>query len=171
MNAANAITFMKKIASEITYDVYDSAEELAVEDLQLLKEAIKATGTAYAPYSNFHVGAAVLMENGDVVTGSNQENAAYPSGLCAERVALFSASAHYPGIKIKSIAITANFDGDKKLLSVSPCGDCRQVMAEYEHRYNANIRLIMTSENGKVVVIPNIKTLLPLMFNSENLKK
>ncbi|HMT30821.1 MAG TPA: cytidine deaminase [Bacteroidia bacterium] len=162
---------MKKISSEISYDLYDSANELPETDRQLLNDAISAAGTAYAPYSNFHVGAAVLMENGQIVKGSNQENAAYPSGLCAERVAVFAAGAHYPGIKIKAIAITAMFNDLKDLLSVSPCGDCRQVMAEYEHRYHANIRLIMTAENGKIMVIPNVQTLLPLMFNGENLKK
>jgi len=161
----------QKIISEINYDLYDSVSELSGEDQNLLKDAIEATETAYAPYSNFHVGAAVLMENGEVVKGSNQENAAYPSGLCAERVALFSASAHYPGTKIKAIAITAHFKDLPELLSVSPCGDCRQVMAEYEHRFHANIRLIMTGDKGKIVVIPSIKTLLPLMFNSENLAK
>lgn len=162
---------MKKISSEINYDLYSSISELNDEDRKLLEQAIKAAGTAYAPYSNFNVGAAVLMENGAVVQGSNQENAAYPSGLCAERVAVFAAGAHYPGVKIRAIAITAMFSDLKELLSVSPCGDCRQVMAEYEHRYNANIRLIMTAENGQVMVIHNIKTLLPLMFNAENLKK
>ncbi len=162
---------MKKITTEINYEIYDSAEELSQEERLLLQEAMAAVSTAYAPYSNFHVGAAVMMENGVIVKGSNQENAAYPSGLCAERVALFAASAHFPGVKIKAIAITAQFEGRKALLSVSPCGDCRQVMAEYEHRYHASIRLIMTAENGKVVVVPNLKTLLPLLFNSENLKK
>ncbi len=162
---------MKKISAEIIYEVYDSSDELSGEDQMLLTEAINATASAYAPYSNFHVGAAVLMDNGVVVRGSNQENAAYPSGLCAERVALFSAGAQYPGMAIKAIAITAQFNDSMKLLSVSPCGDCRQVMAEYEHRFSTNIHLIMTGENGKVVVVPNIKTLLPLMFNSDSLKK
>ncbi len=162
---------MKKISSEISYEVYDSANELASADQLLLNDAVKASGTAYAPYSNFHVGAAVLLENGQIVQGSNQENAAYPSGLCAERVALFAASSHFPGVKIKAIAITAQFNDSHELLSVSPCGDCRQVMAEYEHRYQTNIRLIMTAEKGKVIVIQDLKTLLPLMFNAENLKK
>lgn len=161
---------MKKISSEINYEIYDSAAELSQDDSGLLQEAIAAVSTAYAPYSNFHVGAAVMMENGVIVKGSNQENAAYPSGLCAERVALFSASAQYPGIKIKAVAITAQFHNDEKLLSVSPCGDCRQVMAETEHRYNSEIRMIMTAGDGKIIVIPSVKTLLPLMFNSDNLK-
>ena len=162
---------MKNVMSEVRYDLYESVEELSKEDRLLMEAAIEATETAYAPYSNFHVGAAVLMENGEVVRGSNQENAAYPSGLCAERVAVFAAGSHYPGVKIKAIAITAMFNDSKEPLSVSPCGDCRQVMAEYEHRYGANIRLIITAGNGKVMVIPNTKTLLPLMFNAENLKK
>ena len=162
---------MKQVTDQITYDLYDSIAELSGEDRKLLEAAIGATSSAYAPYSNFHVGAAVLMENGEIVKGSNQENAAYPSGLCAERVAVFAAAAHFPGVKIKSIAITAKFNDQPELLSVSPCGDCRQVIAEYEHRYNANIRLIMTNENGKVMVIHNLRTLLPLMFNAENLKK
>jgi len=162
---------MKKITDQISYDLYDSASELPDEDRELLDQAIASTDSAYAPYSNFHVGAAVLMENGAVVQGSNQENAAYPSGLCAERVAVFAAAAQYPGIKIKSIAITAKFSDQPGLLSVSPCGDCRQVISEYEHRYSANIRLIMTAEKGKVMVIHNLRTLLPLMFNAENLKK
>ena len=162
---------MKNVMSEVRYDLYESMEELSKEDRLLMEAAIEATGTAYAPYSNFHVGVAVLMENGEVVRGSNQENAAYPSGLCAERVAVFAAGSHYPGVKIKAIAITAMFNDSREPLSVSPCGDCRQVMAEYEHRYGANIRLIITAGNGKVMVIPNTKTLLPLMFNAENLKK
>jgi cytidine deaminase len=162
---------MKKISSEINYDLYDSSGDLSEQDKMLLRSAIKATDTAYAPYSNFHVGAAVLMENGEVVQGSNQENASYPSGLCAERVALFSASAHYPGVKIKAIAIAAQFDDKKSLLAITPCGDCRQVMAEYEHRFHANIRLIMTADDDKVIVTHNIKTLLPLMFNAEHLKQ
>jgi cytidine deaminase len=162
---------MEHISDSISYDLYASIAELPAEDRKLMEAAIASTSTAYAPYSNFHVGAAVLMENGEVVQGSNQENAAYPSGLCAERVAVFAAGAHFPGVKIKTIAITAKFNDRPELLSVSPCGDCRQVMAEYEHRYHANIRLIMTADQGKVMVIHNLRTLLPLMFNAENLKK
>jgi cytidine deaminase len=162
---------MEQITSQITYDLFESIDELTEEDRKLLLLAVESTATAYAPYSKFHVGAAVLMENGEIVQGSNQENAAYPSGLCAERVAVFAAAAHFPGVKIKTIAITARFNDRNELLSVSPCGDCRQVMAEYEHRYNANIRLIITAEKGKIMVIHNLRTLLPLMFNAENLKK
>ncbi len=162
---------MKKITQPISYDMYDHADELPAADKLLLEHAIRATNSAYAPYSDFLVGAAVLLENGEVVTGSNQENAAYPSGLCAERVAVFAAASHYPDVKIIAIAITARFSGTDKLLSVSPCGDCRQVMAEYEHRFHGTIKLILTGENKTILIIPGIKTLLPLMFNSENLQK
>jgi cytidine deaminase len=162
---------MKKITTNIDYLLFDSIDELNDDDRRLLNIATDATHSAYAPYSEFHVGAAVLLENGETVTGSNQENAAYPSGLCAERVAVFSAAAHYPDVKIKAIAITARFNDKTDLLSVSPCGDCRQVMAEYEHRFHSSIRMIMTGEQGKIIVVPNVKTLLPLMFNSDSLKK
>jgi cytidine deaminase len=162
---------MQVISTHIKYELYDSAMELSEEDRSLLESAIRSTHTAYAPYSDFHVGAAALLENGVVVTGSNQENAAYPSGLCAERVAVFAAAAQHPELKIISIAITANFNGDPTLLSVSPCGDCRQVMAEYEHRYKTDVRLILTAGNGKVIVVPDVKSLLPLIFSADNLKK
>ncbi len=162
---------MKKITSEFSYELYGSVNELAEEDRMLLNHARNVAVTAYAPYSNFHVGAAVLMENGEVIKGSNQENAVYPSGLCAERVALFAAAAQYPGIRIRSIAVTAQYDDQNTVLPVSPCGDCRQVMVEYEHRYRSDIRLIMTATEGRIIVISCIRTLLPLLFNAENLKK
>ena len=161
---------MKKITSQIEYEIYTNSDELPKQDQGLLKEAVAAAGNAYAPYSGFNVGAAVLLDNGVIVQGNNQENAAYPSGLCAERVAVFSASANYPGIHIKAIAITAKFNSKNEILAVSPCGNCRQVIAEYEHRFNNNIRLIMTGENNSVVVFPSIKMLLPMLFNSGMLK-
>ncbi|MBK7853646.1 MAG: cytidine deaminase [Bacteroidetes bacterium] len=160
---------MEKIETCSAYELYASVEELNAEDKNLLMRAQKATQTAYAPYSDYHVGAAVLLENGVVVTGSNQENAAYPSGLCAERVAVFAAGAHNPDVKIKSIAIAAYAGGNPVPRPVSPCGDCRQVMAEYEHRYKHAIRLIMQGENGKVIIIDNVKALLPFMFSADNL--
>jgi len=161
---------MKKIEVKVTFEQYESAAELEEEDRQLLSMAGEATKSAYAPYSHFHVGAAVLLENGKVVRGSNQENAAYPSGLCAERVALFSAGSQYPDVKIKKIAVTAFLEGSEVPHPVSPCGDCRQVMAEYEHRYGTDIRLIMVSEGGKILLSDNVKTILPFMFNSDNLR-
>lgn len=162
---------MKNVTQQISYQLYDSSNELEAADRELLEAAVAATDTAYAPYSNFHVGAAVLLENGEVVQGSNQENAAYPSGMCAERVALFAAASQHPETVIKAVAITACFHDSKELLSVSPCGDCRQVLAEYEHRYQSGIRMILTSGNGQVLVMEDAMTLLPLMFNADQLKR
>jgi len=161
---------MQLIQQNTTYELYNSMDELKNEDKNLLEKAMEAAGTAYAPYSNFNVGAAVLLSNNVIVKGSNQENAAYPSGLCAERVALFSSGAQYPDITIKAIAVTAFMDTSKTPHPVSPCGDCRQVMAEYEHRYHKNIRLIMISDGGKIIVLDSVKLLLPFMFNSDSLK-
>jgi cytidine deaminase len=160
---------MQKIETTTSYSLYESIDELPDDYKNLMLEAQKATHTAYAPYSDFHVGAAVLLANGKIVNGSNQENAAYPSGLCAERVALFASGAHNPDIKINAIAIAAYKGKSTVPLPVSPCGDCRQVMAEYEHRYHNDIKLIMQSVNGKIMVLQNVKSLLPFMFNSDHL--
>ena len=152
------------------FEEYENFNELPQNDQQLMNEARKAAKDAYAPYSKFHVGAALLLENGIIVRGNNQENAAYPSGLCAERVALFSAGANHPGIKINAIAIHAYAENQKELpQAVGPCGACRQVMAEYEHRYRGKLRLIMQGENRKFIVSHNVNQLLPFMFNADNL--
>lgn len=161
---------MKKKELNILFEQYDSVNELKAEDSNLLKAAGEAANSAYAPYSGFRVGAAVLLENGIVVKGSNQENAAYPSGLCAERVALFSAASQYPGVKIKSIAVTAFLKNKTTPQPASPCGDCRQVMAEYEHRYASDFRFIMIASENKILISPNVKSLLPFMFSSDSLK-
>ncbi len=162
---------MKIIETTGRYEMYESLEELPAEFRNLMLEARQATQTAYAPYSGFHVGAAVLLENGKIVKGSNQENAAYPSGLCAERVAVFASGAHNPDIKIKAIAIAAFSGNNTTPLPVSPCGDCRQVMAEYEHRYHHDIKLIMQGQDGKIIVLQNVKALLPFMFNADHLNQ
>lgn len=162
---------MKIIHHQNDFEEYASFNDLPEADQRLMREAQTAADDAYAPYSKFHVGAAVLLENGTIVKGNNQENAAYPSGLCAERVALFAAGAHNPGVKIKTIAIHAyseNLKGHSQ--PVSPCGDCRQVMAEYEHRYHHKIRLIMEAENGKYIVSQSVNQLLPFMFNADNIQ-
>jgi cytidine deaminase len=117
------------------------------------------------------VGAAVLLDNGKIFTGNNQENVAYPSGICAERVALFYASSQYPDIPVKAIAISARARGFKINSPVTPCGSCRQVMAETENRFQQKMKLIMRGENGKINVVDGIKNLLPLMFRAEELKK
>lgn len=160
---------MNRVESKTSYELYNSIDELPADFKNLMLKARNATKTAYAPYSNYFVGAAVLLENGSIIEGSNQENAAYPSGLCAERVAVFAAGAHNPDVKIKAIAVAAYKGKKSEPEAVSPCGDCRQVMAEYEHRYKSGIRLIMQAEGGKIIVLDNVKSLLPFMFNADNL--
>lgn len=162
---------MKEINLNITYKEYESIEELNSEDRSLLECARKAIKSAYAPYSTYHVGAAVLLDNGKIISGNNQENVAYPSGICAERVALFYASSQYPDVPVKSIAISAKAKGFNVNEPVTPCGSCRQVMAETETRFQNNLRLIMRGENGKINIIEGVKNVLPLMFHAEELKK
>lgn len=161
---------MKKISLHIEFEQYDDITELTNEDRQLFNAAKEASLAAYAPYSNFYVGSAVLLESGKIIKGSNQENAAYPSGLCAERVALFAAGAQYPGEIVKAIAIYVRNEDSGSTDPISPCGDCRQVMAEFEHRYKKPIRLIMPTSNGKMIVSNSVSALLPFMFSSDNLK-
>ncbi len=160
---------MKKLTLTIDYLEYDSIDELNAEDKSLMQQAHEAATTAYAPYSNFSVGAAVLLENGVVVKGSNQENAAYPTGLCAERVAVFAASSHYPGVPIKTIAITAKSSHIKVENPVAPCGSCRQAISEYEVLYNKPIRFLLMGETGKVLELKNVESLLPLRFEGKNI--
>ena len=148
---------------EISYEVYESVDALPVEDKELLLEAEKISETAYAPYSNFLVGAAIRTENGQIVTGNNQENAAYPSGLCAERTAIYYLGAQFPNQNINTIAVAARRRGEE-FLAVAPCGSCRQAMVEYESKQDKPIRFIMRGENGTVLVLPAIKSLLPFSF-------
>jgi cytidine deaminase len=162
---------MRKIDLSLTVTEYDSVDELSQQEKMLISKAEEIRNAAYAPYSNFSVGAAVLLSNDTIVSGNNQENAAYPLGLCAERVALFAAGANHAGIPVKAIAISASsseFCVDKP---VTPCGACRQVIAEYEHRYNHPIRLLMKGESGKIIVAENISQFLPWMFNAGDLQR
>lgn len=129
---------------------------------KLCREAINASATAYSVYSGFSVGAAVLLENGEVITGNNQENAAYPSGLCAERTALFYAGASYPRVAVKALAIAACQEGKLREEFVPPCGACRQVMAEVIKRYKKDFEVIMVGENETVVI--KASALLPFAF-------
>ena len=161
---------MKYVEIFSRFTEYESQAELNEEDNRLIIEAKESMKNAYAPYSHFHVGAAVLLENGIIQRGNNQENAAYPTGLCAERVAIFAAGANFPGIPIKMIAVTASskqFHVDKP---VAPCGACRQAIAEYEHLHKKNIRVIMSGETGKVIAADSISSLLPFQFNGDDLK-
>ena len=155
----------------INIEQYTQPDELTQEDQNLLLEAKNAVDNSYAPYSEFHVGAAVLLENGKIIKGSNQENSAYPSGLCAERVALFYANSQYPNVAVKAIAITAKAEHFIIESPIAPCGACRQVMAETEHRQKNKIRVIMQGTNGPVIATKGIENLLPMVFQEEKLKK
>ncbi len=150
--------------------IYDSIEELAIEDRELVNSAIEAVDRAYAPYSNFQVGASVMLKNGKVLTGTNQENAAYPSGLCAERVALFYANSEYPKVAVETIAITVKNKNGFIEYPVAPCGSCRQVLLESEIRFNQNIRIILVGTKS-IQIIENSKQLLPLHFQKNDLNK
>jgi cytidine deaminase len=161
---------MKQESIAFSYSVYESIQELSAEDRWLMEQAMAACHRAYAPYSGFRVGSALLLDDGTLITGSNQEHAAFPSGLCAERVAFFHVGSTYPEKKITAVAIAALLGDDLLPHPVSPCGNCRQVMAEFEGRYGQPIRLIMLAENNKYVVLPAIRLLLPFLFSSESLK-
>ncbi|MFD0798215.1 cytidine deaminase [Maribacter chungangensis] len=154
----------KKISFDIR--IYDSFDELSQEDQALMRQAVAARKNAYAPYSKFRVGAAVEMENAEVVIGSNQENASYPSGLCAERVAIFHAGAKFPGVSVKTIAISATSDTYQVSVPAAPCGNCRQAIFEYEFKQKQPIRILLMGEKGNVVACNSIADLLPLGFNS-----
>jgi cytidine deaminase len=154
-----------------SYEEYESHDELHPGDLELLKVAKEALEGAYAPYSNYHVGAAILLGNGKIVTGNNQENMAFPSGLCAERVAIYAAASVNPGVPIKAIAITAYSERFPVKEPVPPCGSCRQAMIEYEMKQKQKIRIILQGETGKIFVIDSVGSLLPLMFHENGLKK
>ena len=147
---------------------YQNIAELPENDQMLLLKARGIVSKAYAPYSGFHVGAAVLLENGEILTGNNQENSAYPSGLCAERVALFYANANYPDQVVKAIAVTAEKDGLLVNESVKPCGSCRQALAESEVRYGTPIRIILDGKDS-ILVLQGIESLLPLSFSKKDL--
>lgn len=161
---------MKKEEYHFAFEVYDSAEELSKEDAWLVNEARSVTEGAYAPYSNFNVGAVAKMTNGEIVAGTNQENASYPAGLCAERVLLSSAATLYPNVAIDAIAISYNNSNGYSNHPISPCGICRQSLSEYEERTNKPIRLILSGMEGKVFIIQKSSWLLPLSFGSMDLK-
>ena len=145
--------------------------ELSAQEQQLVADAKAAFKTAYAPYSGFLVGASVLLENGEVINGSNQENVAYPSGLCAERVALFYAGAKFPDVKINTVAISVLSKNFEVKDVISPCGACRQVMAEYEDKQHRPIKVILHSPTDEVLIANRVEDLLPFMFKSPLLKK
>ena len=150
---------------KISFIEYKSIEELPAEDRELAAEAINAMSGAYAPYSHFHVGAAVRMSNGQIVCGANQENAAFPSGLCAERTAMFAAGARYPDKDMRSIALAGGVHGRLTSAPATPCGACRQVMAQYQAKSGKPMSVIMIGAE-KVWKFEKVDDILPLIFDS-----
>jgi cytidine deaminase len=161
---------MKESKYEFNYRVYDSVDELPENQQKLLKEARDVTENAYAPYSNFQVGAVAMMANGEIVRGSNQENASFPVGLCAERVLLGNISSLFPRVPVETIAISYKSEHQKSDHPISPCGMCRQALQEYEGRVSHPVQLILGGMEGPVYVIDSASKLLPLAFTSEELR-
>lgn len=160
---------MRKIEIKTSAIVYSDVSELSSEDKMLMDKAIEARAKAYAPYSKFSVGAALLLENNEIVLGNNQENAAYPSGLCAERVAVFKAGSDYPNVKILKLAISASSSITKVDKPVGPCGACRQSLSEYEIKQKQPFPIIFMGEVGEIVKTESLDALLPFSFDSSYL--
>lgn len=158
---------MKEISITSSFLEYNSLDELPKDVQNLMDQAVEIRKKAYAPYSQFRVGAALLLDNGKIVLGSNQENAAYPSGLCAERVAIFYAGSKYPEAKILKIAITAASDTNQTKAPIPPCGSCRQSIAEYEIKQDTPIEIYFMGEIGSIYQSASLKNLLPLMFDKK----
>ncbi|WP_286967809.1 cytidine deaminase [Flavobacterium sp. UBA4854] len=158
---------MKEINITTSFTIFDNLNELPTEIQDLMNQAVEIRKKAYAPYSKFRVGAALLLDNGKIILGSNQENAAYPSGLCAERTAIFYAGSAYPEAKILKMAITAASDTNQTTAPIPPCGSCRQSIAEYEIKQDTPIEIYFMGEIGKIYKSSSLKNLLPLMFDKK----
>ncbi|MBQ6199388.1 MAG: cytidine deaminase [Bacteroidales bacterium] len=156
---------MKEITLKLNYTEYDSIEEMSAEDQQLVKAALESQAGSYSPYSNFQVGAALRLANGVIVKGANQENAAYPSGLCAERTAMFWASANYPDVPFDTLAIAGADHGELCESPASPCGACRQVMAEYQKKYGRPLKTIWVGAK-RIRKFEKVDDILPFIFDS-----
>lgn len=163
-------TVMSKQRYQFDFEEYSGVSELLPADAQLLQKAREVTAMAYAPYSRFHVGAAAVLTNGEVVTGTNQENASFPAGICAERSLLATAATLFPNLPINTMAISYYNHNGASDKPISPCGICRQALAEYEARTHQGIRLILSGQEGKVYIIARSTMLLPLVFTSEDMK-
>lgn len=161
---------MQKREHAFTYEVYERAEELSKEDAQLIAEARAVTANAYAPYSRFRVGAAAKLANGRIVTGTNQENASYPAGICAERVLLSVASSLYPNVSIDTLAVSYFNENGSSDRPISPCGICRQSLQEFEQRTGKPVRLLLGGMEGKIYIIDRATLLLPFAFTGDELK-
>lgn len=155
---------IEKKTQQFTYAVHQDVESISEEHRLAIEKAIENREQAYAPYSGFNVGAAVLLKNGKIVTGSNQENAAYPSGLCAERVALFAAGSHYPNVEIEALVVTCRNTMKLTDQPFSSCGGCRQVMLEYELKQSTPIAVYYLGETGPVIQVDSVTDLVPLFF-------
>ena len=160
---------MKEIEIKSVLKIYDSIAELPKDVQELMQQSFMIRDKAYAPYSQFLVGAALLLENGEVVLGNNQENACYPSGLCAERTAIYYAGANYPKMTIKKMALSAKSLKYKLITPTPPCGACRQAIAEYELNQNYPIEIYFTGETGKIIKSDSLSNLLPLGFDNSYL--
>ena len=158
---------MKKITIHTVFSVFDSINELDHQTRDLMLQAVEIRQQAYAPYSKFRVGAAVLLDNGKIVLGNNQESAAYPSGLCAERVAVFQAGSIYPDSKILKIAISATSDIHPTQRPTPPCGGCRQSISEYEQKQKTPIEIYFMGESGVIYKSDSLENLLPLSFDKD----
>lgn len=159
----------KKTKIEITVEVFENTSELPANIQELMKNAQQARDTAYAPYSKFKVGAAILLDSGEITIGSNQENAAYPSGLCAERVAVFHCGAVFPNQIIKAMAISAKSINHQLSEPIGPCGACRQSLSEYEQKQNSPMEIYFMGESGNIIKVDSVKDLLPLGFDAKYL--
>jgi len=162
---------MKEITHTLSYRMYESDEELPGRYPDLMGRARASCSSSHAPYSHYHVGAAILMENGKVITGSNQENMSFPAGTCAERAALFAAASAFPDDPPKAIAITARSASFPVTAPVPPCGICRQALLEYEIKFGSKIEVILAGETGPVLLISSVNDLLPLAFVEKGLMK
>jgi len=161
---------MKEQKFQFSFQVYKGLDELTKDDQQLLEKARYVTRNSYAPYSNFYVGAAAKLSNGETITGSNQENASFPVGICAERVLLSVVSSLYPDTPIETMAVSYQSNVIKSDHPISPCGMCRQALQEFEGRMQKPVRLILGGMEGKIYIIESASQLLPLAFTSEELE-
>lgn len=154
---------------EKLYESFESFSDIDTETQQLIQKAEEALSLSYSPYSGFTVGAAALLENGEIIKGANQENASYPAGLCAERVVLFQIGAIDPNTLIKSLAVVAKRKDEETFRGAGPCGMCRQVMLEFEHKQKTPIRIIFRDQDGGWIKTNSVATLMPFAFGKENL--
>lgn len=160
---------MKKHVITIPFEVFDHRSELPEEIRNLLNKAQQARESAYAPYSHFKVGAAILLESGEIITGNNQENAAYPSGLCAERVAAYHAASNFPNQKMIALAVVVEEENTTSEIPATPCGSCRQSLFEFEQKQHAPLSVYCMAKSGKIVKISSVSDLLPFGFGPDSL--